>query len=79
MNEIGYIITTVFNKLAAEPGRLITVLEFACICILLVAMITDSILRRRPPARQKSLPQNRAKAGLQFAMVRNNRRDLPRR
>jgi hypothetical protein len=53
MNEISYITSAVLQTLADHPGRLVKALEFACVLTLLVAIATDSLLRRRRPARQE--------------------------
>lgn len=54
MSELSYITTSLLNQLAEDPGRMVTVLEYACGCTLLIALLSDSLLRRRHLARQKS-------------------------
>ncbi|HZV34843.1 MAG TPA: hypothetical protein VFB72_09755 [Verrucomicrobiae bacterium] len=59
MSDINYILST----LAEDPGRWVTLLEYACVCTLLMALLRDSTLRRRDRdlARQKSTVQQEDK------------------
>lgn len=52
-------ISTILNTMAEDPGRLVTALEYACVATLLMALLSDSVLRRRNRdlARQKSTLQ----------------------
>jgi hypothetical protein len=59
MIEISYITESLVKMVTEEPHRLISVLEYACAFTLLIAMASDSIIRRRRPARQKSTFRDR--------------------
>jgi hypothetical protein len=53
MNEISYITSAVLQTFSDHPGRLVKALEYACALTLLIAIVSDSLLRRRRPARQE--------------------------
>jgi hypothetical protein len=57
MNEISYITARILKTLAEHPSRAVTALEYACALTLLMAIITDSLLRRRSLVREKSVSE----------------------
>jgi hypothetical protein len=56
--DIEYILTTFWRVLEANPGRLLPVLAYACAITLVIAVVTDGLLRRRP-AREKIADEKR--------------------
>lgn len=59
MIELSYITEHLLKTLTEEPARAIKALEYACALTLLIAMVSDSIMRRRRPVRQSSPFQNK--------------------
>lgn len=53
MEDFSYITTNLAKILAERPGNMVTILEYACLFTLLIAMISDMLLRRKRPARQE--------------------------
>lgn len=65
MNELNYITAAVLRLLAENPSRVMTVLEYACVATLLIAVFTDSFLRNRRLARQQTPVKDVSKIGRQ--------------
>ena len=58
MNDMAYILTAFWRVLEANPGRLVPVLAYACAITLVIAVVTDALIRRQP-ARRKSRDEKR--------------------
>ena len=52
MGDIQYILTTLWRVVQANPAQLLPILAYACAITLVIAVVTDGLLRRQP-ARQK--------------------------
>ncbi len=61
MSDFIYIIDTFGKVLADNPARLLPLLAYACAATMLIAIITDTLLRRRQ-AQEKRTAANPAKA-----------------
>jgi hypothetical protein len=62
MTNILYMLMTFLRVLADNPGRLIPLLACACVITLIIAVMTDALMRGRSTQNKKTAPDKTSAA-----------------